>query len=340
MALSWTLLENEADRHKAWDDVVAACGYATFFHTRAWAELFATTLGTWKPDPVVMEFSDGNVGVLPLLRRVGSEQRQSMAPYVYGGPLSLRPPDEAHMEEMGKAARWFSDIVLYANPFSPHPWHQDGLVRWRIHTHVLDLAAGFDSVAAGFRSLLRRHIRVAESSGVVVELAGGADDVDEYYEAYLDSLVRWGEPPSSSYPASLFHALFGLQEERKGVRLWVGRLDGRVVCGVLVLCRGTHSVVWHAATQSAYLPSHASSLVYRIAIRSACEDGFRWFDFNPSGHLRGVEFFKERFGAQRRPFDMYHSATFTQLLHSTASRESDAVASSGVDESSVDRDDS
>jgi hypothetical protein len=104
-----------------------------------------------------------------------------------------------------------------------------------------------------------------------------------------------------------------LEKQRgRGVRLWVGSLDGRVVSGVLVLYRGAHCVVWHAATHSEYLSSNASSLVYLTAIRAACEEGLRWFDFNPSGHLRGVEFFKESWGAKRLQFDMYHSPSFTR----------------------------
>jgi lipid II:glycine glycyltransferase (peptidoglycan interpeptide bridge formation enzyme) len=33
-------------------------------------------------------------------------------------------------------------------------------------------------------------------------------------------------------------------------------------------------------------------------IKNACEKGYTWFDFNPSGGLEGVKAFKERFGAQ------------------------------------------
>jgi lipid II:glycine glycyltransferase (peptidoglycan interpeptide bridge formation enzyme) len=92
----------------------------------------------------------------------------------------------------------------------------------------------------------------------------------------------------------------------------VAELEGRVVSGVLVLYHGAHSVAWHSASSSEGLSLHASPYVHTTAIRAACQEGRRWYDFNPSGKLRGVEFFKEGFATEYRRFDMYHSATFTR----------------------------
>lgn len=317
MTLSWRQLEAGDDVTQAWQEVVAGSGYATFFHTTDWADVFCASLPQWQPDPVVLEFTDGNLALFPMLRRVDSEHRQSMAPYVYGGPLFLRPPDEAHMDEIGKVPRWYSDIVLYDNPFSPYPWEQEGLIRWRIHTHVVDLSPGYDRVFAGCRRMIRQHCRAAERAGISVSVAQSPGEVDEYYDVYLDSRRRWGDNAISYYPRSLFHDLFRLQAEERGVRLWVAHLDARVVSGVLVLYHGDHSVAWHASTHSDYLSSHASPLVHMSAIRAGCAEGLRWYDFNPSGHLRGVEFFKESFRAERRRFNMYHSPAFTRLPESS-----------------------
>ena len=147
-----------------------------------------------------------------------------------------------------------------------------------------------------------------------MSVARSIAEVDEYYDAYVDSLRRWGDAATAQYPRTLFHELFRLQEENRGVRFWLGYLEARVVSGVLVLYHGDHSVVWHAATHSDYLKSGASPYVHTAAIRAACSDGLRWYDFNPSDHLRGVEFFKEGFRAQRLRFDMYHSPNFTQSV--------------------------
>src|SRR5437899_11807179 len=96
MDFSWRIMESGAE--EAWKEVRADCRYATFFHTKPWADLLCKTFRLWRPDPVVIEFSDGNVMVLPMLRRLYFGYRESMIPHVYGGPLFLRPPDERHWE--------------------------------------------------------------------------------------------------------------------------------------------------------------------------------------------------------------------------------------------------
>lgn len=313
MTLSWRQLEG-ADAFAAWQQVVDTCDHATFFHTPAWARAFSDAIGDWYPDPAVIEYSDGNIGVLPMMGRHDSEHRESMAPYVYGGPLFLRPPTDDHLDEIGKVPRWYSDIILYDSPFTPYAWEQDGLIKWRIHTHVVDLSTPFDELFARFRKIIRRHCRAAEKSGITASVADDLADVDEYYNAYLDSLRRWGENATAYYPRSLFHALYRLQRDGHGVRIWVAKLNGRVISGVIVLHHGAHSVAWHSATHSEFLSLHASPYVHMSAIKSGCADGDRWYDFNPSGRLRGVEHFKEGFATERRQFNMYHSPGLTRPL--------------------------
>jgi hypothetical protein len=121
---AWQLLEPLDEAARAWRAIDEASPHATYFHTPDWAEAFCSAM-PGEPDPVAVEFADGNLAVLPMLQHTGSGHRQSMAPYVYGGPLFLRPPGVAHMEEIGAVARWSSDIVLYDNPFSAYPWHQE-----------------------------------------------------------------------------------------------------------------------------------------------------------------------------------------------------------------------
>jgi CelD/BcsL family acetyltransferase involved in cellulose biosynthesis len=312
MRISWERLEAGGDAEDAWRRVSAAAPDATFFQTWDWADTFCAAVTRWTPDPVAIEFGDGNLAVLPMLRRTDSEHRQSMAPWVYGGPLFLRPPGELHLQELARIPSWYTDVVLYDNPFSNHAWEPEGVVRWKIHTQVVDLSAGFDRVVRRFRRMTRQHCRTAEAAGLTVSVARTQGQLDAYYEAYLDSRARWGDNATSFYPRGLFRGLFRLQEQERGVRLWVAELDGRVVSGVLVLYLGDHSVAWHSATCSEGLSLHASPYVHMTAIREGCREGRRWYDFNPSGKLAGVEFFKEGFATQYRRFDMYHSPTFTR----------------------------
>jgi len=310
MTLDWTVLEGDAVTD-AWRRAVSASPDATFFHTPDWAMLLESTVPGWQIDTVAIEFSDGMLAVLPMMRHEESEHRESMAPYVYGGPLFSGEPSEEHLDEVGKVPLWYPDIVLYSNPYAKFDWLQEGLLRWRIHTHVVDLSPGFDSVFKHFRRATRQQCRQADEYGLEVSLAQDTSEVDQYYDAYLDSLNRWGEAATSFYPRELFHGLFDFQDHERGVRLWVARADGQVVSGVAVFYLGDHAVAWHSSTHVDYLRSHASPFIHMTAIRSACEEGLRWYDFNPSGRLHGVEWFKEGFATERRRFDMFASPSAT-----------------------------
>src|SRR5262249_1504896 len=96
---TWKLLE-DGDIADIWAGICGDSGAATFFHTRVWADVLAKTFRQWSPKPLGIEFSDGNLMVLPLMRRrsllpVGY-YCESMPPGVYGGPLFTKQPTEAH----------------------------------------------------------------------------------------------------------------------------------------------------------------------------------------------------------------------------------------------------
>src|SRR5437868_15075061 len=96
MSLSWRLLDSGIT--EAWNTVTAACPGVTFFQTKSWADLFCSTFRLWRPATVAMEFSDGNLMVLPMVRNSIFGSCESMIPHVYGGPMFLRPPDAEHLE--------------------------------------------------------------------------------------------------------------------------------------------------------------------------------------------------------------------------------------------------
>lgn len=311
MALTWRLLTEESERDAAWSSVVESCGYATFFHTPAWARLFATTLGSWEPDPVVVEFSDGNVAVLPMSRRIDSEHRQSVVPGMYGGPLFLRPPTDDHWEEFDKTPLWYEDILIVDNPYAPHRWDPNGLVSWRFHTHIADLSAGFESAWKAARENVRRNVRKAERSGIEIRLATGVDGAAEYFDVYESALDRFGDNLMSLYPKALFENLVSLPEHGSEVQLTLAYRDGRAVSGLVMLYWGDTAMAWHYSTRPEELRSNACPLLLHHAMKHAAERGTRWFDFLVSGPLTGVAHFKEGFGARPTRYRLYWSPGLT-----------------------------
>ena len=113
---------------------------------------------------------------------------------------------------------------------------------------------------------------------------------------YQDALRRWGERATSRYPFAVFRALGRYDAQR--VRLWLVRKSGAIIGGILVLYHNQHAVYWHGAFIAAFFEYRPSNLVHAEAIRDACERGYQWYDFNPSGGHEGVVRFKQSFHPQ------------------------------------------
>lgn len=306
MSLSWRLLDSGIT--EAWNTVAAACRHATFFQTKAWADLLCNTFRLWRPAPVVIEFSDGNLMVLPMVRHLYFQYRESMVPHVYGGPMFLHPPEAEHLEAAQLVPTWYSDVTLLDNPFSPYRREQDGLARWRLHTQATDLAPGYDALWKSFREGHRRNFKAAQKRGVTVAPANSLKEVDAFYEVYKGSLLRWGKDATGFYPRRLYHNLFRMPEYGSGVKLLLAHLEGKVIGGIIMLYHGEQAVYWQGSSHSAYMDAHPSPLLLITAIEAACREGFRWFDFmGPNQHLKGVQHFKEGFASGPLPYNAYYS---------------------------------
>lgn len=295
--VAWRVIERGLDA--VWDEVAREAEGATFFHTPAWAGLCAATFRAWRAAPLALEFSDGNRALLPFLRRTGpvpgAGHRESMLPGVYGGPLFLAPPSRAHWQACWEAVDELPDVFLYGNPFLRWEGVPAGAAVTET-TRALDLAPGYDEVFRRFRYSYRSGIRAARKRGLEVVVGERPEDVDAYDRLYRDSLRRWGSRARGFYPRRLFHNLLELGRSTP-VRLWLVKAEGRVVGGAWVLYHGEHVDYWHASADSNAMIHYPMHLLVATAVEDACRSGYRWFDFNPSGGLEGVELFKRGFHA-------------------------------------------
>jgi lipid II:glycine glycyltransferase (peptidoglycan interpeptide bridge formation enzyme) len=56
-------------------------------------------------------------------------------------------------------------------------------------------------------------------------------------------------------------------------------------------------------------------LLYEV-IKDACEQGYFWFDFNPSGGHEGVKSFKKGFGCSTLQSNLYfHDSNIKKTIH-------------------------
>jgi len=230
---SWKLVEYR-DVAEIWSRICGESEAATFFHTSIWADVLAKTFRQWTPKPVAIEFSDGNLMVLPLMQRRGliptGSYCESMPPGVYGGPLFTRQPAETHTRAVLDSLDDFSNVIVFGNPFGSHISFPDDRSR-SLYTHMIDLTAGIDRVLKNCRKGHLANIAGARRKGVEISIASRREDVDAYFAIYQNTLARWGNRAGGFYPRQLFQNLFELPEYGKSVKLWLAKYKGAVASG-------------------------------------------------------------------------------------------------------------
>ena len=291
-----------------WDAIWRDCGYATYFHSREWAEIWSDySQGKTRPNPLLVLFTDGKKALLPLSCAPwlgGSGKSFVSSPDgTYGGWIAVDPLSKEHAILMTEfMTTELGHLFWYLNPF-------DSLVAATVvdadthgdETHMINLEGGFDAVYGGWKHQCRNSERKARRFGILVKIAQPEEDWREYYRVYEDSLRRWGDQAlGQGYGWALFHAIFDRQTDH--VKLWLATVrDKLVIAGVLVFYAKAHVLAWHAAALGDYFALRPYNRLYYEIMRHACEEGCRWFDFGPSGGLEGVRRFKESFGA--KPLD-------------------------------------
>lgn len=284
-----------------WDDAWRASRGVTYFQSREWATIWSRhAVEGDRPHPLHVTFEDGRTAVLPLSRRPGPHgllPTWLLSPAgTFGGWLAPAELEDVHARQLTALLLGLHGRLRWRlSPYDPH------LVRLRVtgaiedDTHALDLRSGFEAIAAGWRKGQRSAIRRAERAGVEIREATSRSEWNGFIAAYEDSLRRWGDTATTRYPAGLFIDIF--ERCSPHVRMWVAIVEGEVAAGALCFYAGEHAVYWAGAAREEYLPLRPVNLLIRDAIRDACARNYRWFDFNPSGKLEGVQKFKRSFGA-------------------------------------------
>lgn len=282
-----------------WDRVWSGCDYATFFHSRHWLETWDRyTGGARADDSRHVVFGDGGEAIVVLSKRrraAGLLATYESGPRgTYGGWISKEKLTDEHARALVDYITALGDVEWYTNPFDPHAAviHAAGGVDDVTDAMVFD--GDFDTVFRSWSKGHRAAVKQAQRSGVTVRPAAGVDDWKAYYGAYEDSHRRWGDAASEQMGWELFEILSHLPSDL--VRLWLAVVGGNVVAGALCFYAARHVVYWHGSAYAEHFKKRPVNLLVHDAARDACERGYRWFDFNPSGGLEGVRSFKTSFG--------------------------------------------
>ena len=306
--MSTSIIEVRAATNKEWEELWRESANSTYFHSREWAEFWSSyTNGRVQPAPRLVLFSDGAEALLPLsIERVahGLAKRFLSSPAgTFGGWLSKDSLSLEHTKILcDLLANKLGNVVWRLNPYDsllaasmPQGAIED-------ETEVLDLSKGFDAIHKNWtkgHSSAARKARKARKAGVIITMASSLPEFISYYEIYEDSLRRWGANATSGYGWDLFREIF--EKKSRNIILWLAVYEDKVVAGALCFYSKSHVVYWHGAALEDYFTLRPVNLLLYEAIKHACEQGYAWFDFNPSGGHEGVRAFKRSFGTVSLP---------------------------------------
>jgi hypothetical protein len=137
-----------------------------------------------------------------------------------------------------------------------------------------------EQLLAAMNQQWRRGIRKAEKAGVVVS-RGGFDDLADFYRVYVQTAERDHFTPQ---PLTYFqHAWSGLSAEDPGrIRLYLGRHEGEVLAGMLVVTVGGLAGYAYGGSASHKREVYPSNAVHWQIMRDLLAEGVDTYD------MRGV----------------------------------------------------
>jgi hypothetical protein len=290
-----------------WWAVVQNCSYATFYHTPLWHQLAEQTDSARRDHTLGITFDNGTHAVFPLLqeRRVLQKHVSTFAG-CYGGLVADGPIPEDEVQTLYEhifslSAKKFKFI---SNPLTqnvPAPQIPNEEIEDDF-THILELDSDLDSIISNYSRGHRSSLKKGRREGVKVRPADSLDEYRKYYDAYEASLERWGKAPSDGYSWTFFEHAFELaQSHPDSITLWLAWVEENVASGALTFRWNQHVSYWHGAAHEEYFDYRPNNVLHTDIIEAALEDGYRYYDFNPSGGHDGVAQFKSRFGADKWP---------------------------------------
>jgi CelD/BcsL family acetyltransferase involved in cellulose biosynthesis len=284
-----------------WADFVATHPAATPFHHPDWTRLVAGCYGFRAFGLAVSDVSGVIRAGLPVVevRHLRGGVRWVSLPYTdYCPPLVSTGEHQeqlvAALQRSSRAAgaRW----VEIRAPIAGGSLTDPGALR-----HVLELGHDPAQVYAGFhRSQVQRNIRRAEREGLTVRRGSSPHDlVDTFYQLHLRTRRRHGVPVQ---PRRFFRLLWdNTIATGLGSVLIVEAAAQPIAAAVFLTSNETVIYKFGASDESSWSlrPNH---LLLWHAIRAACEQGCRWFDFGRTDMgQEGLRNFKLSWGAAEEP---------------------------------------
>ncbi len=290
-----------------WDTIWQECDYATYYHSRHWAELWqAYAPEKHKPVPELVLFSDGARALIPLTRTLhtrGLHQIHESGPYnTYGGWISLDALTENHHALLRDHMLAIPNLVWMTNPYAPEQG-QDVLGE-ATHTRAMHL----DSENVSISGRAARYLRALQRSGVAFRQVT-EDDHSMLAEAYQENQRRWNDRKQVFHPR-MIPLLHGLPRCD-----FIGAFDDKgLLCAAAVMRSKHHIAGWFSVAFDRAYERHAGEALQVWLINRYRDAGYHWYDLHPSGNRPGIDRYKEKLGAESLPLRIIRRPSMSYRL--------------------------
>lgn len=289
-------LLKESDK-ELWDRYVMSSDNATGYHLTGWKDVIERSFGH-KALYLLAEKKGSLQGVLPLVRLKSllfGNYLVSLPYFNYGGICA--DTEECFGELLEEASRLASAegaaYIEYRHTRRSTRGLPEKTAKVCMH---LDLPGSEDALWSTFPSKLRSQIRRPSKEGLQARI-GKAEEIDSFYSVFAANMRDLGTPV---YSREFFRNIIRVFPESSWIcTVYTG--DGRpAASGFLVGFKKKLEIPWASSLRSL---NHLSPnmLLYWTALRFACEQGFRSFDFGRSTPGEGTYRFKEQWGAKPVP---------------------------------------
>ena len=163
---------------------------------------------------------------------------------------------------------------------------------------------------------VRNQIRKAERSGLTIE-SGGVERLAAFYDIFAVRMRDLGSPVHAPGFLAAVLAHFGSR-----ARVLIALKDRVAVGGLIAIAFKDRLTVPWASCLKEYFPLCPNMLLYWEALRRACTEGFRRFDFGRSSRDSGTYRFKAQWGALEEPLFWYTIPTSASSAETKTDRRS------------------
>jgi Acetyltransferase (GNAT) domain len=290
--------------YPGWDDMVAASGKGSFFHSSYWARVLYESYG-YRPVYFTFPDDEGKKALVPLMevkscitgkRGVSLPFTDYCEPIIEGG-CTIGDVTE-HIVRFGKKSGW-RYVELRSGGGAP-PWARASS---SYYGHVLDISRDEKTLFTSFRQSTRRSIKKAQREGVEVAVSSSLYSAREFYRLNCMTRKSHGLPPQ---PYRFFEKVYEHAVAKGHGMVVLADYNGKTIAGAMYFSFGRKAMYKYGASDSAYQHLRANNLVMWEAIRYYAKKGLTSFCFGRTEpENSGLLQFKRGWGGREEVMNYY-----------------------------------